>query len=122
SERRLYVTEGTGNPVKGCRPDMDMVIDKGKMIGERLGLDMKKIFPYERKENGYYDPEEVFRDFIKASKGTDADLTGILEVEKETGKSPYQQIKDLRGIQWPAPTAAIAKVGGTKRRYCAKRC
>jgi ferredoxin-nitrate reductase len=117
SERRLYVTEGTGNPVKGCRPDMDMVIDKGKMIGERLGLDMSKVFPYERKENGFYDPEEVFRDFCKASKGTDSDLSGILEVEKETGKSPYQQIKDLRGIQWPAPTAAIAKAGGTKRRY-----
>jgi len=117
SERRLYVTEGTGNPVKGCRPDMDMVIDKGKMIANLLGLDGEKIFPYQRKENGYYDPEEVFRDFIKASKGTDCDLTGILEVEKETGKSPYQQIKDLRGIQWPAPTAAIAKAGGTKRRY-----
>ncbi|NNM29707.1 MAG: molybdopterin-dependent oxidoreductase, partial [Akkermansiaceae bacterium] len=120
SERRLYVTEGTGNPVKGCRPDLDMVIDKGKLIGERLGLDMKKIFPYERKEHGFYDPEEVFRDFLKASKGTDADLSGILEVEEETGKSPYQQIKDLRGIQWPAPTAAIAKAGGTKRRYMAQ--
>lgn len=120
SERRLYVTEGTGNPVKGCRPDMDMVIDKGKLIGEKLGLDMKKIFPYERKENGFYDPEEIFRDFLKASKGTDADLSGILEVEEETGKSPYQQIKDLRGIQWPAPTAAIARAGGTKRRYMAQ--
>ncbi|MFT5465807.1 MAG: anaerobic selenocysteine-containing dehydrogenase [Verrucomicrobiales bacterium] len=120
SERRLYVTEGTGNPVKGCRPDMDMVIDKGKLIAERLELDAKKIFPYERKEHGFYDPEEVFRDFIKASKGTDADLTGILEVEKETGESPYDQIKRLRGIQWPAPTAAIAKAGGTKRRYMAQ--
>ena len=45
SERRLYVTEGTGNPVKGCRPDMDMVIDKGKMIGKMLGLDVDEIFP-----------------------------------------------------------------------------
>lgn len=120
SERRLFVTDGTANPVKGCRPDMDMVIDKGKLIAEKLGLDAKKIFPYERKANGFYDPEEVFRDFIKASKGTDADLTGILEVEKETGKSPYEQIRELRGIQWPAPTAAIAKAGGTKRRYMAQ--
>lgn len=117
SERRLYVCDGTGNPVKGCRPDMDMVIDKGKLIGKRLGLDMDKIFPYKRKENGFYDPEEVFRDFCRASKGTDADLSGILEVEKETGQSPYDQIRELRGIQWPAPTAAIAKAGGTKRRY-----
>ena len=120
SERRFYVCDGTANPVKGCRPDMDMVIDKGKMIAERLGLDGEKIFPYQRKANGFYDPEEVFRDFIKASKGSDADLTGILEVEKETGKSPYQQIRELRGIQWPAPTAAIAKAGGTKRRYMAQ--
>ena len=117
SERRLYVCDGTSNPVKGCRPDMDMVIDKGKLIAERLGLDVDKIFPYQRKENGMYDPEEVFRDFIRASKGTDSDLSGILEVEKETGKSPYEQIRELRGIQWPAPTAAIAKAGGTKRRY-----
>jgi anaerobic selenocysteine-containing dehydrogenase len=117
SERRLYVCDGTANPVKGCRPDMDMVIDKGKLIGKELGLDVDKIFPYKRKENGFYDPEEVFRDFCRASKGTDSDLSGILEVEKETGKSPYQQIRELRGIQWPAPTAAIAKAGGTKRRY-----
>jgi anaerobic selenocysteine-containing dehydrogenase len=117
SERRFYVVDGTANPIKGTRPDMDMVIDKIKMLGERLGLDVSKIAPYERKENGFYDPEEVFRDMIKASKGTDADMTGVLEVEKETGKSPYQQIRDLRGIQWPAPTAEIAKKGGTARRY-----
>ena len=117
SERRLYVADGTANPVKGTRPDMDMVIDKGKLIGKHLGLDVDKIFPYQRKANGFYDPEEVFRDFCLASKGTDADISGILEVEKETGKSPYQQIRDLRGIQWPAPTAAIAKAGGIKRRY-----
>jgi anaerobic selenocysteine-containing dehydrogenase len=120
SERRLYIVDGTANPVKGCRPDMDMVIDKGKLIAKRLGLEPDRVFPYQRKANGFYDPKEVFRDFIKASKGTDSDLSGILDVEKETGKSPYQQIRDLRGIQWPAPTAAIAKAGGTKRRYMAQ--
>jgi ferredoxin-nitrate reductase len=117
SERRFYVCDGTANPIKGCRPDMDMVIDKGILIANKLGLDGEKIFPYKRKANGFYDPEEVFRDFLKASKGTDADMTGLLEVEEKTGKSPYQQLRDLRGIQWPAPTAAIAAAGGTKRRY-----
>ncbi len=117
SERRFYVVDGTANPIKGTRPDMDMVIDKMKMIAKRLGLDAKKIVPYERKANGFYDPEEVFRDICRASKGTDADMTGILEVEEMTGKSPYQQIRDLRGIQWPAPTAGIAAKGGVKRRY-----
>jgi len=117
SERRVYVVDGTANPIKGTRPDMDMVIDKIKMLAPKLGLDASKIVPYERKENGFYDPEEVFRDMIRASKGTDADMTGMLAVEEETGKSPYQQIRDLRGIQWPAPTAESAKNGGTKRRY-----
>ncbi len=117
SERRFYVCDGTANPVKGTRPDMDIVIDKCKALAERLGLDAEKIMPYERKANGYYDPEEVFRDFLKASKGSDADMSGLLEVEKRTGKSPYQQLRELRGIQWPAPTAEIAMAGGTKRRY-----
>ena len=117
SERRIYVVDGTANPIKGCRPDMDMVIDKGKLIAHRLGLDADRIFPYQRKANGFYDPEEVFREFIKASKGTDADLTGILAVEEQTGKSPYQQIRELRGIQWPAPNAEIARAGGSQRRY-----
>ncbi|MCP4804275.1 MAG: molybdopterin-dependent oxidoreductase [Proteobacteria bacterium] len=117
SERRFYVTDGTANPIPGTRPDMDMVIDKGKLIAEKLGLDPNKLFPYERKENGFYDPEEVFRDFVKASKGSDADLTGMLEVEERDGVGLYDQIRNLRGIQWPAPTYEIAKAGGTKRRY-----
>ncbi|GAB4300586.1 MAG: nitrate reductase [Myxococcota bacterium] len=117
SERRIYVVDGTANPIKGTKPDMDIVIDKCKLIAKKLGLDADKIVPYKKKENGFYDPEEVFRDIIKASKGTDADITGILEVEKLTGKSPYQQLRELRGIQWPAPTADIAMKGGTKRRY-----
>ena len=29
----------------------------------------------------------------------------------------YDQIRNHRGIQWPAPTYEIAKAGGTKRRY-----
>ena len=117
SERRLYVCDGTANPIKGTRPDMDMVIDKGKMIAKALGLKPDKIFPYKRKKNGFYDPEEVFREFVKASKDTDADLTGMLEVEKRDGIGLYDQIRKQRGIQWPAPTYEIAAQGGTKRRY-----
>ncbi|MBJ19188.1 MAG: molybdopterin-dependent oxidoreductase [bacterium] len=117
SERRVYVTDGTANPIAGTRPDMDMVIDKGKMIADRLGLDADAIFPYKRMENGFYDPEDVFRDLVRASKGSDADLSGMLEVEEKDGVGLYDQIRQHRGIQWPAPTYAIAKAGGTKRRY-----
>ena len=117
SERRFYVTDGTANPIPGTVPDMDMVIDKGIAIANALGLDGKKIFPYKKMENGFYNPEDVFRTIVKASKGSDADMTGMLEVEKRDKIGLYDQIRNHRGIQWPAPTYEIAKAGGTKRRY-----
>ena len=117
SERRINICEKAANPPPGCLPDMDMVIDKGKEIADLLGLDSKAIFPYEKKADGYYDAQEIFRDVIAASAGTDTDLTGIMEREKIDGITPYEQLKELRGIQWPAPTYATAKQGGTKRRY-----
>ncbi len=129
SERRVYVCDGTNNPVADpetgkseCRPDMDMAIDKSKALCKKLGLDPDKVFPYKKKipaGNGtmVYDPEEVFRDIVAASKGSDADLTGMLEVEARDGIGLYDQIRELRGVQWPAPTYEIARKGGTPRRY-----
>lgn len=117
SERRINRVEKAAEPPKGCKPDMDMVIDKGRAIAKLLGLDADKIFPWSKDEKGFYNSEEVFRDIVIASEGTDTDLTGMLEVEKLDKKGLYQQLHDLRGIQWPAPTYEIAKNGGTKRRY-----
>ena len=117
SERRFYVCDGTANPIPGTLPDMDMVIDKGRAIANALGLDGDAIFPYKKMANGFYDPEDVFRDIVAASKGSDADISGMLEVEKRDGVGLYDQIRNHRGIQWPAPTYEIAKAGGTVRRY-----
>ncbi|MFQ5661340.1 MAG: molybdopterin oxidoreductase family protein [Gammaproteobacteria bacterium] len=117
SERRINICEKAAEPPPGCRPDMDMVIDKGKEIGALLGLDVARIFPYTRDKKGFYDAGQVLDEIIRGSKDTDTDLTGILEVQKIDGVTPYEQLKKLRGIQWPAPTYAIAKSGGTKRRY-----
>ncbi len=117
SERRINICEKAAEPPAGCLPDMDMVLDKAKVIGTLLGMDMEKILPYQKKADGFYDAQEILRDLIKASKGSDGDLTGILEVEQKDGTTPYEQLKALRGIQWPAPNYEIAKKGGTKRRY-----
>lgn len=117
SERRIHVIDKAAEPPKGCVPDMDMVIDKGREIANLMGLDGDRIFPYQRKADGCYDAEEVLRDLIAASKGTDADLTGMFEVEKRDGVGLYDQIRALRGIQWPAATYESAKAGGAKRRY-----
>ena len=117
SERRINICQKAAEPPEGCHPDLDMVIDKAKEIGTLLGLDMAKVLPYQRKKDGFYDAEEIFRDVIRASEGTDTDLSGILEVEKLDHISPYEQLANLRGIQWPAPTYESAQNGGTKRRY-----
>ena len=118
SERRVYITDGTANPI----PRHHARHRHGDRQGQghrpnKLGLDGDAIFPYQRKENGFYDPEEIFRDIVKASKGSDADLSGMLEVEERDGIGLYEQIRQHRGIQWPAPNYEIAKQGGTKRRY-----
>ncbi|MCP4594152.1 MAG: molybdopterin-dependent oxidoreductase [bacterium] len=122
SERRLYICDGTANPPPNCIPDMDMAIDKGKVLARKLGLDADKMFPFKKTikmGNGLmaYDPEDVFRTIITASKGSDADLTGMLAVEQEDGIGLFDQLRRLRGVQWPAPTADIARKGGTPRRY-----
>ncbi len=117
SERRLNICDQAAMPPPGCLPDLDMVVDKGKEIAHLLGLDAERIFPWKKDKNGFIDTEEVFRDIIRASAGTDTDLTGILEREKIDGISPYEQLRRLRGVQWPAPTYEIAKSGGAKRRY-----
>jgi len=122
SERRVYVCDGTNNPPENCRPDMDMAIDKTIALAKKLGLDADKIMPFEKKirsGNGLmvYDPEDVFRAIAIASKGSDADLSGMIEVEKKDGISVYDQLRELRGVQWPAPTYKIARAGGTPRRY-----
>ncbi len=117
SERRINICDQAAMPPPGCLPDLDMVVDKGKEIAHLLGMDGDKIFPWPKGENGFIDTEEVFRDIIRASAGTDTDLTGILEREKLDGISPYEQLRQLRGIQWPAPSYEIAKAGGSKRRF-----
>ncbi len=129
SERRVYVCDGVGvgrdehdNILDKVVPDMDLAIDKCKSIGRKLGLDVDTIIPYKKTiENAYgqkfYDPEDIFEDIVKASKGSDADLTGMLTVRDEDGIGLYDQLRQLRGVQWPAPTADVARAGGTARRY-----
>ncbi|MFQ6112449.1 MAG: molybdopterin oxidoreductase family protein, partial [Nitrospinota bacterium] len=117
SERRIYVTDKAIEGPPNAKADLDITIDEGKRIAEKLGLDPEKVFPYRKRPDGTYDSEEVFRNICRASRGSDADLSGILEVEARDKVSPYEQLRRLKGIQWPAPTYGIAKAGGTPRRY-----
>lgn len=129
SERRVYVCDGVavgrdekGEVITEAKPDLDLAIDKTKLIAKKLGLDADKVIPFKKTiENKYgqkfYDPEDVFETIVAASKGSDADLSGMLEVREKDGTGLYEQLRKLRGIQWPAPTYDTAKAGGTARRY-----
>jgi len=129
SERRVYVCDGVsvargenGEVLTEARPDMDLAIDKCKSIATKLGLDADTVIPYKKTltnkyGQSFYDPEEIFADIIAASKGSDADLSGMLEVRDRDKIGLYDQLRRLRGIQWPAPTRDIAAAGGTPRRY-----
>ncbi len=129
SERRVYVCDGVsvgrdenGNVLTKAKPDLDLAIDKCKSIATKLGLNADEVIPYQKTiENEYgqtfYNPEDIFQDIVTASKGSDADLSGMLEVRDRDGIGLYEQLRQLRGIQWPAPTYEIAKKGGTPRRY-----
>ncbi len=129
SERRVYVCDGVsvgrderGDVITEAKPDLDLAIDKTKTIAAKLGLDADKVIPFQKTiENDYgqkfYDPEDVFEAIVKASKGSDADLTGMLEVKERDGVGLYDQLRKLRGIQWPAPDYESARKGGTPRRY-----
>jgi len=129
SEWRVYVCDGVSvarnekdEVLTEAFPDMDLAIDKCKAIGKMLGLDPDVVIPYQKTltnkyGQSFYDPEDVFEDILKASKGSDADLSGMLEVRDRDGIGLYEQLRQLRGIQWPAPTYEVAKAGGTPRRY-----
>ncbi len=121
SERRIYITDKAVQGPANTKPDLDISIDEGKTLCKKLGLDPDKVLPYKKKTSGvhkgYYDPEDVFRRIVKASKGSDSDLTGMLEVEKRDGIGLYDQLRQLKGMQWPAPTYEIAKKGGSPRRF-----
>jgi anaerobic selenocysteine-containing dehydrogenase len=121
SERRIYVTDKAVDGPPNTKPDFDITMEEGKMLSKALGLNPDKVFPYKKKTKGpfkgFYDPEDVFRKIVETSKGSDADLTGLLEVEKKDKIGLYEQLRKLKGIQWPAPTYKHAKAGGTPRRY-----
>ncbi len=117
SERRIYVTDKAAEPPENCKPDLDIVVDKGKEIAHLLGMDAEKIFPYSKDDKGFYNVAEVFEEMALASEGTGADFSGIVKAARQKGVTPYQIIRELRGVLWPAPTAEIALAGGTKRRY-----
>ena len=121
SERRIYVTDKAAEPPKNTKPDLDIIIEEGREVAKRLGLDPDTVFPYkhatEGPHKGNYDPEDVFRVILDASKGTGTDISGLAEVAARDKVKPYEVLRENKGLFYPAPNYAIAKKGGFKRKY-----
>ncbi len=121
SERRIYVTDKAVKCPPNTKPDLDIIISEGREVAHALGLDPDKVFPYKKAtegiHKGFYDPEDVFRVILAASKGTTTDISGLLELEKRDKISPYALLREAKGLFYPAPSYAVAKAGGIKRKY-----
>ena len=121
SERPIYVTDKAVAAPANTKPDLDIIISEGREVAGRLGLDADKVFPYkitsEGPHAGFYDPEDVFRVILAASKGTSTDISGMLEIEKRDGVSPYESLRQTKGLFYPAPNYESASAGGIKRKY-----
>lgn len=121
SERRIYITDKAVAGPANTKPDLDIIIEEGREVAKKLGLDADKVFPYKKAtkgpHKGFYDPEDVFRVILAASKGTQTDCSGLLELEKKDGVSVYESLRQTKGLFYPAPTYESAKAGGIKRKY-----
>ncbi len=96
SERRISHVNAAIVPPGEARPDCQVVVEFAWLLGEKLGRDGKKLFPYNC-------PEDVFNEHRETTRGRDLDITGL----------SYAMLKTAPQ-QWPLPEGAA---NGRARLY-----
>jgi assimilatory nitrate reductase catalytic subunit len=96
SERRISHVNAAIAPPGEARPDCQVVVEFAWRLGEKLGRDGKKLFPYTC-------PEDVFNEHRETTRGRDLDITGL----------SYAML-DVAPQQWPLPEGAAT---GKARLY-----
>ncbi|HZP92782.1 MAG TPA: molybdopterin-dependent oxidoreductase [Burkholderiales bacterium] len=97
SERRISRVRAAVAPPGEARDDWKIAVDFALRLGERLGRDAARLFPYRA-------PEEIFDEHRRTTQGRDLDITGL-----------SYGLLDTRGPQqWPFPAGAAA---GKARLY-----
>lgn len=88
SERRISKVRAAVPPPGEARPDCQIVVEFAWRLGDRLGRDGRRLFPYIR-------PEDVFNEHRESTRGRDLDITGL----------SYEAL-DRGPQQWPFPAGA----------------
>jgi assimilatory nitrate reductase catalytic subunit len=90
SERCISHLHAAVAPPGEARPDYQVVVEFAWRLGDKLGRDGKKLFPYTC-------PEDVFNEHRETTRGRDLDITGM----------SYAML-DNAPQQWPLPEGAIS--------------
>ena len=96
SERRISHVHAAIPPPGEARPDCQIAVEFAWRLGEKLGRDGKKLFPYTC-------PEDVFNEHRETTRGRDLDITGL----------SYAML-NAAPQQWPLPEGAAT---GKARLY-----
>ena len=88
SERRITKVRAAVPPPGEARPDGQTVVEFAWRLGDRLGRDGRRLFPYTC-------PEDVFNEHRETTRGRDLDITGLSYALLDAGPQ-----------QWPFPAGA----------------
>jgi assimilatory nitrate reductase catalytic subunit len=96
SERRISRVRAAVPPPGEARPDYQAVVEFAWQLGERLGRDGRRLFPYA-------EAEDIFNEHRESTRGRDLDITGMTYAMLDEGSQ-----------QWPLPEGATT---GRARLY-----
>ena len=89
SERRISHVRAAVAAVGEARPDWQIAADFAQRLGQRLGKDAARLFPYRC-------AEDVFNEHCATTRGRDLDITGL----------SYALLDTQGPQQWPFPVGA----------------
>jgi assimilatory nitrate reductase catalytic subunit len=97
SERRISRVRAAAPAPGEARADWKIAVDFARRLGEKLGGDAARIFPYT-------DVEQIFNEHRESTRGRDLDITGLT----------YALLESAGPQQWPLPEGEVT---GRTRLY-----
>ena len=111
TERRSQLTKKAINPPGQAKPEVWIVREWAKKLAEKMAdpVIAQCVKNFDGLEEGYALPKAIWDEYCqKMTAGRDNDLRGATYAVLETMAD---------GAQWPVPTEAHAKTGGTVKKF-----